>query len=777
MNGGKRKWKQAHNQRFFVRLMSSFGVMLLLPVFLSLANYIWSRNVLEEETNRYNQVILKQAQTVIDEKLQGIQMYAFELSQNESLIHFLGEKEMERGDLLVEVNRVKKQLQRFQALYPGVKNAVVYSISHQVGISGMAACFEPWPQAAMKLLRGNTDAWNVAELSEMEQAIGGYLETENLYCRYVAFQGAAGEQRLFLVHSLPIWSSGLSYDGVLVAEVDAEGFLRGSGSSIEDTGGAFGILDQKGTLIADIGKRELFNSLTTPLEQTVRISDNSSHYLVASQKSTFNQWEYVMIQPDTSFVKKLRSNRNFTLIVLIAFLLLGGFLAYALSRTNYRPMQMIMEKLKRQGGRSNDGDGDEFTYIESALDEMEGSIQEVQAAMERQLPKIRSSVLQNLLTNTVTDYDEFALRLKECGISYTEEAYTVAMVHVQQFPTEQMKKQALLKELLWGLLREITGNDFLCSMVELPDDNLALIVNGRLDRLKAEIQGYLQLLMGRARKELQILLVIAVGDPVESLEEIPSVYQEAMMILGNQSGQENFGAVLTMERKEAFRLYYCPVEVRNRISSYIMAGKEELACHVIDDNYHENFDNREVNRAVAVGYFIMLIDTILNCYSVSEDEKQRLWDECNPVAALLVEETSEAMALIVKGFAQLVGHYVRQRKENHTDSMKNRILNYIREEFANNDLSLSYVADHFFITPNYLSAFFKEQVGDTFLNYLTNLRIERARRLLVETDYAVNVIAEKVGYASANTLIRTFKKIENMTPGDYRDYARQRAKQ
>ena len=47
---------------------------------------------------------------------------------------------------------------------------------------------------------------------------------------------------------------------------------------------------------------------------------------------------------------------------------------------------------------------------------------------------------------------------------------------------------------------------------------------------------------------------------------------------------------------------------------------------------------------------------------------------------------------------------------------------------------------------------------------------------MIETDYAVNVIAEKVGYASTNTFIRTFKKVENMTPGEYREYARQRAK-
>ena len=777
MNGDKGNWKIAHNRRFFMRLMGSFGIMLLLPVVLSLANYLWSRSVLEEETIRYNQAILKQAQTVIDEKLQGIQMYAFELSQNESLNHFLGENEMKRGDLLVEINRVKKQLQRFQALYPGVKSAAVYSVSHQVGISGTTACFEPWPQAAVKLLRGNTDGWNEAEFSALEQEIGRYLEKENLYCRYVAFQGAGGEKRVVLVHSLPIWSSGLSYDGVLVAEIDMEGLLRGSASSVEEAGGVFGILDLNGTLVADIGKRELLESISCPAERTARIADGQDHYLAAAQNSALNKWSYVLIQPDTSFVKKLQHNRNFTLLLLTALLLLGGFLAYALSRTNYRPMKMIMEKLKVRNGRLDGAEGDEFTYIESALDEMERSVHEVQAVMERQMPKLRSSMLQSLLTNTVTDYDDFLRRLKECGVSYTGQAYTVAMVHVQQFPAEQMEKQALLKGLLWEVLKETVGDAFSYNTVELPDDNMALIINGDPMHMKEAVQEYLQILMRRVRKELQILLVITVGEPVEQLERLPAVYQETMIMLGNQRGQEDFGAVLTMDRKEAFRLYYCPAEVRGRISSYLMAGKEELACRVLDENYHEKFDNREVNRAVAVGYFIMLIDTILNCYSVSEEAKQELWDECNPVAALLTEETPDAMVLIVKGFAQMVGHYVRQRRENHTDSMKYRILSYIREEYANNDLSLSYVADHFFITPNYLSAFFKEQIGDTFLNYLTGLRLEQARRLLVETDYAVNVIAEKIGYASANTFIRTFKKIENMTPGEYRDYARQRAKQ
>lgn len=770
--------KNLRSRYFLTRLMASFGIMLILPVFLAVVNYLWSRNVLEKETIRYNQAMLDQAQAVIDEKLQGIQLYAFELSQNDSLNSFLRENQMEQGELLVEVERVKKQLQRFMALYPRVESAVVYSVGQQAGVSGLAACFEKWPEAAVRLLRGNTDQWRETEFSGLEHEIMRYLETENLYCSFVEFQEPGGEKRVLLVHSLPIWSSGVSYDGVLVAEIDMGGLLQAAGGFIEESGGAFGIVDGDGKVVADIGREELLLKISVPSLQTGRIKDNHSYYLTAVQKCAVNSWSYVMIQPDTLFVTKLRNNRNFTLLMLALLLLLGGFLAYALGRTNYRPVKLIMDKLKSQRDRmgESDGDGDEFLYIERVLDEMTKSVQEVQAVMEKQMPKIRSGMLQSLLNNTVTDYDEFLRRMKECGISYEEGAYTVAVVHVQQFPAKQLEKQALLKALLWELLRETMGSQFLRSTVEMSDDNLVSVINGQPEHLKEEIQECLQVFMSRSRKELQILLMIAVGDPVERLEELPAVCQQTMAMLWNQRGQENFGEILTIEKKEMFRLYYCPAEVRNRISSYVMAGKEELACKILDENYHENFDNRRVTRVVAVSYFIMLIDTILNCYSVSEEEKQKLWDKCNPVAALLAEETPEAMVMIVKGFAQMVGHYIRQRMENHTDSMKYRILKYIREQYTSNDLSLSYVADHFLITPNYLSAFFKEQVGDTFLSYLTGLRLGQARQLLIETDYAVNVIAEKVGYASANTFIRTFKKVENMTPGEYREYARQRAK-
>ena len=90
-----------------------------------------------------------------------------------------------------------------------------------------------------------------------------------------------------------------------------------------------------------------------------------------------------------------------------------------------------------------------------------------------------------------------------------------------------------------------------------------------------------------------------------------------------------------------------------------------------------------------------------------------------------------------------------------------QILDFLQLEYANSELTLSYVADRFYITSSYLSAFFKENV--------TRLRIDHAKKLICTTNLPMGVIAVQVGYASGNTFTRIFKKAEGITPSQYRE--------
>ena len=87
--------------------------------------------------------------------------------------------------------------------------------------------------------------------------------------------------------------------------------------------------------------------------------------------------------------------------------------------------------------------------------------------------------------------------------------------------------------------------------------------------------------------------------------------------------------------------------------------------------------------------------------------------------------------------------------------------NYDRE------LTLAMLAQHVHVHPNYLCAIFKKDVGMTVLEYLSRIRVERARELLGRKKLSVDQIAEQCGFRSVSTFQRTFKAYTGTTPSKF----------
>ncbi len=87
----------------------------------------------------------------------------------------------------------------------------------------------------------------------------------------------------------------------------------------------------------------------------------------------------------------------------------------------------------------------------------------------------------------------------------------------------------------------------------------------------------------------------------------------------------------------------------------------------------------------------------------------------------------------------------------------------------NQDLSLEGISRQTDISPYYFSKLFKNQTGVTFIDYLTNLRIEKAKELLADPSSTMKTICSEVGYSDPNYFSRIFKKVTGMTPTEYKD--------
>ena len=110
-------------------------------------------------------------------------------------------------------------------------------------------------------------------------------------------------------------------------------------------------------------------------------------------------------------------------------------------------------------------------------------------------------------------------------------------------------------------------------------------------------------------------------------------------------------------------------------------------------------------------------------------------------------------------------------REAHTNAPKKMEISQVKsflDEHYKEKLSLESVASHFFIDKHYLARLFKEQYGVTLVTYLQQVRITHAKRMLRFTDKSIEEIGLECGIGELNYFSRVFKKLEGVSPSEFR---------
>ncbi|WP_314588060.1 AraC family transcriptional regulator [Paenibacillus terrigena] len=119
-------------------------------------------------------------------------------------------------------------------------------------------------------------------------------------------------------------------------------------------------------------------------------------------------------------------------------------------------------------------------------------------------------------------------------------------------------------------------------------------------------------------------------------------------------------------------------------------------------------------------------------------------------------------------YVELAIKHLREEREQRTWSVIDDAVTFIQERFRE-ELSLEDVADHVHLNPHYFSKVFKQQTGETFIDYVTRLRIDKAKALIKERQYSLKEVCYFVGYKDPNYFSRVFKKVIGVSPTEYRN--------
>ncbi len=446
---------------------------------------------------------------------------------------------------------------------------------------------------------------------------------------------------------------------------------------------------------------------------------------------------------DSQQMEAYRQLRNASLLILMV----GVFLSTALSVClSFRRMNSIrrlannivgkkVSKPKPESWRSN-----EFDYIQALVDQSikDGNLVKRNASNYRMI--VLQQVAVMIFHGILRDRQEIQSLLSICGTELAEEYYYICGIRLETPDDAERLEPYIHEDLYYSdgdrlvvMLCQFPTTDY--DMRQRKDFAQRLLstlgsINIRCEQIVMS-QVYTQISMAN----YAYLEISSILEHSENSGEAIVCWED----LVTQQDRHNFRF-----ENEDLQTFYGAMEQKN----------SRLADKMLDRIFIQS-RQRENEEYMRYMRYMVLQAMRLGSRSVFEETDIPLQDRLNASEALGDADFVVEIKAIIKEYCQADGIY-------------DRIVEYVNENFSKYDLSLEQLASEANISKAQMSKIFRAKTGTCYIDYVTNLRMEKARELLAETDLGVKEIFSQVGYIDSTNASKKFKTIYNITPSAYR---------
>jgi AraC-like DNA-binding protein len=412
--------------------------------------------------------------------------------------------------------------------------------------------------------------------------------------------------------------------------------------------------------------------------------------------------------------------------------------------------------------------------IEHTLTNLVSSNEDLRNELDRQRPLLRATFVQRLLlglhTSDVDAVDEAA----ELGVPTGNGTYTVAVVHVPG-PSSVGSSQSpelpdILRIVVLDAIKTAIGQEVLYS-TQSPEDTAVILLDVNHQTLSEGLSKVAE----RMTEEFGVRVVISVGADAQSLIEVSKSYQNAIDTRDYLlfTGRVGIGFYADVSQGSGRFLY--PVEYELSLIRATESGNEEEVGRLFDSFLGRHIAGNQFSVHDTQQLFFDLRSTLMRIASAILGTSQE-----SPAHAdfagirerlenLDSHRSPEDLYPRIRELFLDLSRYVAEHQRSHNDALNERIRTYLIENFTDPTLNLAMIADTFKLTEQYVSAFFKEHNGVGYLEFVEELRLERARELLRDSGASVQQVAGEVGYANPNTFYKAFKRHFGQSPTTFRN--------
>jgi len=439
-----------------------------------------------------------------------------------------------------------------------------------------------------------------------------------------------------------------------------------------------------------------------------------------------------------------------------------------------------------------------FSYILKPIDDKKlfSKILEAKNIIEDQFNKIRSDenlkkqlkdnipILRDIFLNQIasgklSDENIIKDKAKFLGIELDMPQYAALVLELQNYKNDGEISE-YDKSMLKLAVENSLKNMFQCMFKYYSfniDNNIGVLIQGNEINRKLLVKKCTEL-KDHVNKSIGLMLTIGLGKIHEGIKGISLAFREALnaleykILLGNNviidieninTNEKNLliGNIFedTINKMENDLIYSLKIFDREKvwqITHKIIVALEETLRANIEESEHLIF---------LLSFFITRILFALNIRI--EDffnHGNEIFDDLKNLQTI-----NQFEEYLNRLFERVICELQNRQNSNNSFLIK-KAIEYISRNIYN-DISLTKTADALYISPNYLSRVFKQEMNETFIEYVTTVKMNEAKKLLKNSNYKIYEIADMLKYKDVNHFTKVFKKVFGVTPMEYRELA------
>jgi len=391
---------------------------------------------------------------------------------------------------------------------------------------------------------------------------------------------------------------------------------------------------------------------------------------------------------------------------------------------------------------------------------------------EREL--IKERLLSLLISNEyMLEDEEMKAHLSRLGIHINSLLIQVAVVEIDN-PNKM--RNDVSENLLWqfavaNIMSEIIDVKGENIVFNGPDGSIVSLIQFANETEWKQSSAYqYQRLCEVVEKYLKFKVIVGVGRPVRGLKAVHSSYIDAVVAIQNKLIMNNTKVIeyTQLEAMGMNNIGFYPSEIHESLLMGLKMNdqdkiKEELT------NVFTLIKERKLSADYTITIFVGLVSLCLSHITeLGRSIEDVFGEEFSPYMEVRKLKSLESSFSWFTDLFERIINYSNENKLTKSKLLVKKVMDYIDSNLNDNELDLEKISRNVFVNSSYLTRIFKKEAGMTVNNYITGIRMQRAKELLKSNKtLSISRIAEMIGYSDVSYFSKCFKKYTGISPSEY----------